>query len=143
MDLVVKSSVLVVITLISFVISQGFWTLCFLESNNLNIRMISEHLLGIDSIINCTCLCLLYTYMEKHYYAMCNICHESCWKKCHQSKSKSVRDLNRICKRNSRNSRNRKNNVDNVSCIDKINHIPPITNTSIQSIEILGCDQSG
>ena len=97
MNVVVKSSLLVIIAIISFILFEGFWTLCFLNSNHVNSQkfIISEQLLSIDCIINQLCLMLQFHFMNKHYYTMCNKFHITCFNCCyHQQTSNQLKNMN-------------------------------------------------
>ena len=87
MAVVVKNTVLVSVTLGSFVITEGFFVWCIVNFDELELRLIGEHLLATDSITNCVCLTLQFIFMEKYYYMLCNTCHKPCWTHCYPNES--------------------------------------------------------
>ena len=90
MDVAVKSSILVITTIVSFVIFEGYWTLCLLHTKYVNSQrfIIAEHLLALDCIINQICLMLQFKFMNKHYYFLCRICHQACFNCCSNDNDK-------------------------------------------------------
>ena len=95
------------ITVISFIITEGFFIWIF-QSNDIHLhehlRIVSEHCLSLDSMIHCICLSLQYTFMDKYYYKICNKCHESCWKCCHQNRRQSIHIFNTNSNNNNNNN---------------------------------------
>lgn len=89
MNLVVKSSLLVVVMIASFIIFEGFWMLCLMNANkDTTPRFIAaEHLLGIDTIINQICLMLQFGFMKNVYYLLCHKCHTLCFNCCYYRQS--------------------------------------------------------
>ena len=89
MDIVAKNTLLVSITIISFFITDGFWAFCVYDVNNVNSQrfILSEHLLGLDAIINSICLILQFKFMTKYYLKLCNPCHAKSLQCCYGRKN--------------------------------------------------------